>query len=231
LLIIVSTFVLGGCSSLSFGKKAATPSTTTDSSAATEQVANSEPATPTLKSVTPSRFDQPIADALTVARGKAKEWQDDAVLHYVSVELPTDLRPTAATQTFVFGSGKDDKNWWTYSQNEATTKSIRALIPKDDYLGSAIVPVNTQYWKMNYVEAFQLADANGGADFRAKHADAKVTLYLSHRQPNAWLWWTIEYKTPASDLLTLLVNPNRGEVIDSAGNELAAPPTAPQAQQ
>lgn len=199
----------------------------TPAPAATDTAAATPPTqtTSTLKSATASDFDKPISDQLTAATTKAKLWEDDAVLHYVSVELPSDLSVTNATDTYVFGSAKDASDWWTYSFAEKTSKSVRAIIPKEDYLGSAITPINTSFWKMNYVEAFQLADANGGADFRTQHTDAKVTLFLSTRDPNQWLWWTAEYKTPAGDLLTLLVNPNRGEVVDSTGKQVAAPPT------
>ncbi len=212
--LAVSALALAGCS----GKKTTTNSTTPTTTPP-------QPVVVGLKSATPTTFDQPIADQITAAQTKAKLWQDDAVLSYVSVELPADLGVNNATNTYVYGSQKDSADWWTYSLAEKASKSVRAIIPKEDYLGSAIVPINTQYWKMNYVEAFQLADANGGSDFRTQHTDARVTLYLSHRDPNQWLWWTIQYKTPAGGLLTLLVNPNRGEVLDSTGKQVAAPPT------
>ena len=217
-MLLISSLILGGCSLPSFGKKAPQ-----SEPAAPTAPTTPEPAVQTLKSVSPTTFDAPIVGALAAAQTKAKLWQDDAVLHYVSVELPADLRLNAATNTYVFGSGKAAGDWWTYSLAELTNKSIRAIIPKDDYLGSSIVPINSNYWKMNYVEAFQLADANGGADFRGKHADAKVTLYLSHRSPNQWLWWTVQYKAAAEALLTLLVNPNQGEVLDTAGQQLVPP--------
>ena len=213
--VTIGVLLLGGCSS----KK----DTTTSSSATTPSV--TEQSASTLKSASATTFDTPIANAVSTAQTKAKLWQDDAVLHYVSVEIPSDLVLNTATDTYVYGSSKDQADWWTYSLSEKSSKAIRAIIPKEDYLGSSISPINTQYWKMNYVEAFQLADANGGSDFRSKHSDAKITLYLSHRDPNQWLWWTVEYKTPAGDLFTLLVNPNRGEVVDTTGKQVAAPPT------
>lgn len=222
LLILIGSLTLSGCSLPSLDKKPATttPSTTTTTTPAPPP----QPVVQTLLTASTTSFDQPVSQQVAAAQDKAKVWQADAVLHYVSVELPADLSLTAATDTYVFGSGKDADNWFTYSLNEATSKSIRAVIPKADYLGDSIVPINQSYWKMNYVEAFQLADANGGAVFRKAHTDARVTLYLSHRQPNQWLWWTVQYKASGSALLTLLVNPNQGEVIDSGGNQLVAPP-------
>ena len=210
-LLATSVLLLGGCS---LGKTA-TPTPTPTATAAAAA----------LKSASATTFDTPVANQLTAAQAKAKLWQDDAVLNYVSVQLPTDLSLNGATDTYVYGSSKDANDWWTYSLSEKTGKAIRAIIPKEDYLGTSITVINTQYWKMNYVEAFQLADTNGGSDFRAKHTDANVTLYLSNRDPNQWLWWTIQYKTPAGDTFTLLVNPNRGEVVDTTGKQVAAPPT------
>ncbi len=221
-LIIASSVLLSGCSLPRFGTSTKLESVTSTATSSTETAA--QPAAPALKAASPTTFDQPIAAALGAAQERARAWQSDAVLSYVSVELPADLAVTAATDTYVFGSNKDSTNWFTYSFAEATAKSIRAIIPKDDYLGSTVSPINSSYWKMNYVEAFQLADANGGADFRTKHPDARVTLYLSHRAPNQWLWWTVQYKAAATTILTLLVNPNQGEVIDSGGKQLVSPP-------
>lgn len=220
-LIGLSAIALGGCSLPTFSKKSPPPA---ESTADVSPPGTAAPAVQTLKSTSATSFDQSIAAAVAAAQEKARAWQSDAILSYVSVELPTDLALNAATTTTVFGSAKDANNWFTYSLSEATAKSIRAIIPKEDYLGTAINPINLNYWKMNYVEAFQLADANGGADFREKHPDARVTLYLSHRAPNQWLWWTVQYKASANALLTLLVNPNQGEVIDSGGTQLVAPP-------
>jgi hypothetical protein len=76
---------------------------------------------------------------------------------------------------------------------------------------------------MNYVEALQLAEANGGADFRTTNAGTRVTIFLSNRAPRGWLWWTVEYSAPSGEQFTLLVNPNRGEVVNESGDELAPP--------
>jgi hypothetical protein len=207
--------LLAGCSGRGGAATEPTASTTTES-----------PAAAAITTVDPTTVDQALADQLTAARTKAKEWQADALLHAVNVELPTDLGADGSAVTFVFGSPAAPNDWWTYSVNDATKRSIRATIPKTDYLGSALTPVSTQFWKMNYVQAFQLADGNGGAQVRAAHPDARVKLYLNHREPRQWLWWTVEYIGGDQVLLTLLVNPNRGEVVNTNGTNIA-PETTP----
>lgn len=207
--------LLAGCSGRGLIASKPTVSTTAE-----------PPTAAALTTIDPATVDQALADQLTTARTKAKEWHADALLHSVSVELPAALGTDNAAITFVFGAPAAPNDWWTYSVNDTTNRSIRATIPKADYLGTALTPINTQFWKMNYVQAFQLADGNGGADARTTHPDARVKLYLNHREPRQWLWWTVEYTAGDQVLLTLLVNPNRGEVVNTQGTEVA-PATTP----
>ena len=196
-----------------------TTSTTPDSTTDTTLVTND------ITTALPTEAQASLDIHLAQAKAAASAWKTDATLSYVSVELPASLAPDNGNEVYVFGSAEDASSWWTYSISQATGKFVRALIPKDDYLGTGLIPVNEKYWKMNYVEAFQLADKNGGSAFRQTNPGTRVSVFLSQREPKGWLWWTVEYKAPSSQTFTLLVNPNLGDVTDENGTPVSGAAT------
>lgn len=210
----------------SCGLKGSKTTEETDSASSTESTdaaVSTETGGSTVATILPTSVDVQLTTNLNRATSAATTWQPDAVLTYVSVEVPASLAPDAGNEVYVFGSPKDATNWWTYSIAEENGKFVRAIIPKEDYLGADVVPINTEYWQMNYVEALQLAEGSGGASFRSAHEGTRVTTFLSQRSPRGWLWWTVEYTAPTGDVFTLLVNPFRGEVVDETGTEVAPP--------
>lgn len=221
LLVPALALVLVGCS----GKKDETPPNTTE----TETTQPSDSTAPTtgdptsLTEVAPSSLNTKVTTNLNLATNAAHDWRADAVLTYASVELPASLKIDSGNEVYVFGSAADTENWWTYSISQTTNKFVRALIPREDYLGGRLDPVNIEYWNMNYAEALQLAEKNGGSDFRLANSGARVATFLSQRAPRGWLWWTVEYTAPSGEQFTLLINPNRGEVVNESGDEVAPP--------
>ncbi|MEK7184189.1 MAG: hypothetical protein AAB701_01580 [Patescibacteria group bacterium] len=196
-----------------------TTTTTTDTSTTTPIVSD-------LTTLAPTGFDADVATHLTLGSAAAQVWKQDAVISYVSVSIPT-LTPNKGSEVYVFGSASDLDNWFTYSISQETGKSVRAIIPKADYLGNTITPINQAFWSMNYVQALQLAEQNGGAAFRLNNPNPQVTAYLSNRAPRGWLWWTIEYKSTSGQTLSLLMNPYLGGVSDELGNVLVPDRAAP----
>lgn len=152
---------------------------------------------------------------------KAKIWQSDATLYHFAARIPTDLSIDGVTEVYTYGSPAEAYNWWTYNIALKTGKTIRALIPKEDYLGTALEPIPIKFWQTTYVEALQLADNYGGADFRAKNPEAAITVNLAVGQPKNYLWWTVEYLTGADEVLRILVNPSTKEVHNEAGQPLS----------
>lgn len=224
LLIPALALVLTGCSIPFLGggddKTADETATTPSDTTVSEETPTTGDAS-SLVGILPSSANIKVTTNLNLATNAAKGWREDAVLTYVSVELPASLKPDSGNEVYVFGSAADTNNWWTYSISQETGKFVRALIPKEDYLGATLDPINTQYWNMNYVEALQLAEGNGGSDFRSANAGTRATTFLSNRAPRGWLWWTVEYSAPSGEQFTLLVNPNRGEVVNESGDEVA----------
>jgi hypothetical protein len=224
LAITAISLTLTGC----LKKKAETTSTGTDQAGQTTDTTQSTTGTSTtptvsdLTTLAPTSFDSDLAAHYAQGLAAAKIWHPDAVVSYVSVALGTSLAPKSGKEVYVFGSAGDLDNWYTYSVSQDTGKSVRAIIPKADYLGDKITPINTAYWLMNYVQALQLAEQNGGATFRIANPNPQITVTLSNRTPRGWLWWTVDYRTAGttSKSLALLINPNLGGVSDEQGNVL-----------
>lgn len=207
LALLVLTLALTGLSCNLFKKnQTVTPAKTNESSSNN------------LTAADPKSIDNSLASYLNTAKTNAKGWKNDAILYYVSVKLPTDLAPGEANQTYVFGSTNDNNSWWTISIAEKSGKYIRATIPKEDYLGNTILPIKEQYWKINYLEAFQVAEKNGGKDFRTNNQNALVTINLIQGEPKGWLWWKVEYKAGNDNLKTIIINPSDSTIVDDNGN-------------
>lgn len=178
-------------------------------------------ATSNLTNTDATTSDSLMVQNYELARTKAASWKPDAVIVTIQVKLPADLSTNKANETFIFGSASDTNNWWSFSVSEQSGKFIRAIIPKEDYLGTGVMPIQTKYWKMNYAKAFQLADAAGGSNFRNNNPDTQITETLHQTQPNGWLWWEVEYKS-ATNKLVLKVNPNDANIVDEMGNPVSA---------
>lgn len=191
--------------------------TTSDSTSTPTAILPSEP----LSTVDALSLDATITANYQAAETMAKKWKADATLYMDSVKLPQDLSLNGATQTFTYGSPSDTANWWTYSYSEATGKYVRALIPKEDYLGDVTTAIDKRYWRTNYVEAFQIAEANGGTAFREANPNTNIILTLSQSQPKGWLWWVVDYKTTDGNNLKVRINPNDKTVVDESGNIVA----------
>lgn len=169
----------------------------------------------TYLTVDPTTLESTIQADNSLAQQKAQIWKKDAVLYQVSIKLPSNLAVGQATEVYTYGSSSDAYNWWTLNVSQKTSKSIRAIVPKEDYLGTTLQPIPLKFWKMSYVEALQMAETNGGSNFRTQHPDSQVTVNLSVSQPKNFLWWSVEYEPIAGETFKILVNPATSEVITS----------------
>jgi len=212
LTVLSLTFVLTGlsCGSSDTSNETQNTTPTTETPAAT-------PVTD-LSTIDPTTINTSFTNNQTNAKTKAVEWKIDAKLYSFSVKLPPDLALNNATDTFVFGSPADNNNWWVYSVSENTGKFLRALIPKADYLGNTLNPINDKYWKSNYLQAFQKADIYQGATFRAANPNSEISVTLANGEPKGWLWWTVEYKSSTGNTLKIRINPNDLTIVDDLGN-------------
>lgn len=137
---------------------------------------------------------QPNQDEkLEFAQKKAEEWQNNAQLVAVQVEIPASLKEESISSRYIFSSSSVNYYYWTIAIAADNSSYIRALIPKEDYLSPNLNIILNNFWQINFAEALQIADQNGGSAWRENHTLGQVVLVLSRGQPNNWHYWTVEY--------------------------------------
>ncbi|MEK9156144.1 MAG: hypothetical protein AAB360_02470 [Patescibacteria group bacterium] len=163
-----------------------------------------------LTNADPEDFSALLADELTLAGNKAGGgWQVAAL----EVEIPAGLSVNSGTSRYVYTNESDTANNWAITFSQTSGNYIRALIPKEDYLGE-IQPINTALWKFNYITALQLAEKNGGLVWREDNELVGVKLTLRHTPPKNWLLWTVEY-AGKNGKLTKTIDANSGQIIEA----------------
>lgn len=172
-------------------------------------------------SLDPESVNASIKSNFENAEKKAKAWRQDAVLYHFSARFGSDLTTGQVTETYTYGSPTEAYDWWTMTIAGKTGKAIRAVIPKEDYLGTDYQPILVRFWKTNYVEALQLAESNGGAAFRDNHPDTEITINLAVGQPKNYLWWIVEYRSLSSEPYRILVNPATKDIYTEDGKPIS----------
>jgi len=174
-----------------------------------------------LLTIDPNTLSTEIAQGKELADTKAKEWQNNAKLVAVQIEVPASLKKTSVSTRYIFNSLGVSTYYWTIALTATNENYVRALIPKEDYLASDLKVILEDFWKINYAQALQATEENGGSTWRETHNLGGATLVLSRGQPNSWLYWQIEYialntngeRSPV-DNFKLRINAYTGEVAE-----------------
>lgn len=208
LIALLAASVLAGCGGLSNSPTLTpSPNTTTPTTSASASLLTVDPQT-----VLPSLISE-----LAQVEELARAWRPDAQFYATTVSWPADLSLGRARRVYIFGSASVPTDWWTMAVNEQTNERMRALIPKEDYLGVHLPPMARQYWKIDALTALQTAEKAGGTAFRAAHPSADVTGTLAHLGPRGWLWWGITYRGAGEEELSVRIHPASGEVYNEQG--------------
>jgi len=146
------------------------------------------------------------------------EVEDLSNIDPASVDSDIQENLTLATEkggmeTYVFDSPSVPNLHFTFTISQKSKQFIRAAIPTEDYLGSGLLPIDKQYWKLNYVSALQIAEKEGGKDFRDRYLYWTVELNLKRGEPKNWLYWDVKYQERGGDSLSVRINPYTGEVV------------------
>lgn len=165
-----------------------------------------------LANVDASEFDDVVRDEYALAKSKAMEVRGSNTLRAIIVELPG-MEINSGNNRYIFASPEDTENNWTIAISQLTGNYIRALIPKNDYMGD-LPELNTKLWKFNYVTALQIAESNGGLAYREDNSISQITLTLKHDSSNNWLIWTVCYASSAGNELSIKIDSNSGQIIE-----------------
>jgi len=174
-----------------------------------------------LTTVDPDSVVNSAKENYRVAFQKAREWRQDAYFVAFSLKL-TSVELESGNETYVFDSPSDPSNHFVVTIAQKSKRYLRAIIPQTDYLGAGLLPVDAKFWKISYAGALQIAEKNGGYEFRDSHLDWTLELTLKRDEPNGWLWWFVEYgQKDQSNSLTVQINAYTGEVIsnNNSGSE------------
>ena len=211
ILSVLTVFLVG--LNLSCKKTSETPAPSPSVSESQSQA----PQTDDLTNLDASTALEEITANFNTAKQKAAQWQTDAALYSSSAKITKSLKWEDVIEVYTFGSPAQPAYWWTISISVRSKNYVRAIIPKEDYLGANLVPIRTQYWKINYAEAFQIAEKNGGKEWRDKQKDNnyQTTATLAHGEPKGYLYFLVEYQlADGSDKKTIQIDANSGEVIN-----------------
>ena len=143
--------------------------------------------------------------------------QPDAVLVLVSSKYINSLSNTfgLSTNYYIYSSvSKPDYYFLVNVPRNNLDPMKRFLMPVQDFeLDFSVLEIPVKYWKVNYAQALQLAEAQGGAAFRSKHKTFEVSVILA-RPAGKYLNWFITYKaTDASGArLQIQIDSNSAEV-------------------
>ena len=183
-------------------RKASTPTTTTTNT--TTQVSN-------LTNMDPTDFDSSTKNEYALAASKATVANSGNKIALIEVNLDKDMLPTNVSTRYAFVAPTDANNNWVITITGGNF--IRALIPKEDYLGS-LTAFDTKLWKYNYVTALKLAEKNGGLTWRENNTLLAVKLTLRNVGTTSQLAWNIQYLSSDANF-TVKFDANSGKLLDS----------------
>jgi len=135
-----------------------------------------------------------INNQLALADSKAAEVDKKLQLSAIEVDLPASLAKSSGETYFVYSTPNDNVDNWVISISNSANSFVRSWTVKDDYLGNVTV-INRDYLKNNYVAAIQIAEKNGGKDYRQKNTLTGMKLILKNGEPKSWLYWFVTYSS------------------------------------
>jgi len=143
--------------------------------------------------------------------------QPDAVLVLLSTKYINSLSNTfgLSTNYYIYSSvSKPDYYFLVNVPRNGLDPMKRFLMPVQDFeLDFSVLEIPAEYWKTNYAKALELAEAQGGANFRSQHKTFDVSVILA-RPAGKHLSWFITYKATdgSGAKLQVQVDANTAEV-------------------
>lgn len=143
--------------------------------------------------------------------------QPDAVLVLLSTKYINSLSNTfgLSTNYYIYSSPSEPDYYFLVNvPRNGLDPMKRFLMPVQDFeLDFSVLPIPSEYWKLNYAKALTLAEAQGGSSFRSQRKTFDVSVILA-RPAGKHLSWFITYKATdgSGARLQVQVDSNTGEV-------------------
>lgn len=135
----------------------------------------------------------------------------------IDIQLPKSLAQGSGTTNYVYISSADRIYNWVISISNASEAFVRSRVYKNDYLGD-LTAINRDFWKINYVQALQIAEKNGGLDFRNYYDVSSVRLVLKNGDPKGWLYWYVTY-TATGQVKSIQIDANSAAIMSDDEEE------------
>ncbi len=206
-IFIIAIVIVGGLTYYS-NKKSSSQSTTQTQTPTVSNLSNLDPAD----------FDTEVKNELTLANSKAIEVRPDFKLSMIEVNIDKDLSVNSINTRYIYSSPSDTTNNWVITISASNQSYIRALIPKDDYVGN-ISSFDIASLKYNYVTALQLAEKAGGLTWREKNTLTGVKLTLKNFGTASQLAWSVEYDANEGTKTINLDATNGKEIVQTTSTD------------
>ena len=135
----------------------------------------------------------------------------------IDIQLPKSLAQGSGTTNYIYTSSADRIYNWVISISNASEAFVRSKVYKNDYLGD-LTAINRDFWKINYVQALQIAEKNGGLDFRNYYDVSSVCLVLKKGDPKGWLYWYVTY-TATDQVKSIQIDANSAAIMSDDEEE------------
>lgn len=163
-----------------------------------------------LTTVDAKDYDELIKTQLATANTEALKADSGNRLVAIEITLPSLLLKSGESR-YIFTSPNTPEENWVMTFSEETGGTLRAKIPKVDYMGD-LPAMNTSLWKYNYVTAIQIAEKNGGKEWRQTNGLYTAKATLKHGGENNWLIWYITYQS-GDNTFEKQLDANSGKVL------------------
>jgi hypothetical protein len=145
-----------------------------------------------LTNIEPTALSENVDSQLSIADGKAAEADSKLQLGAIEVILPETLDVNSGDSYYIYTSVSDTIYNWVISVSNSDNRFVRSKTVKSDYIGN-VSKINRTYLKNNYVTALQIAEKNGGKEFRESNTISEVRLTLKNTSTKLWLYWFVKY--------------------------------------
>lgn len=164
-----------------------------------------------LTTIAASEFDEVVKTQYAQAKSKAEEVNQDYKLSGIQVILSS-LELNSGDTRYIFSSQNDTLNNWTITFSNSSGNFIRAAIPKNDFLGD-LAGMDTSQWKFNYVTAIQIAENNGGKEWRQSNGLSSAEIFLRQEPISNILLWTVKYNS-GTESFSINIEASSGKTVE-----------------